>query len=69
MELIHEAIRLIFEICMYVLGIIAVLYIVWKLKKANAIIENAKGLPGGSRYIHPMEEEAEYEEMSWKANA
>lgn len=69
MELVHEAIQLIFEICVYVFGIVAVLYVIWKLKKADDIIENAKSLSGGSKYIHPMEEEAEYEEMSWKANA
>ena len=69
MELIHEAIRLVLDICFYLLAIFAVLYTLWKLKQANDIVERAKNIQGGSKYIHPMEEEAEYEEMSWKANA
>jgi len=72
----HPAIEMGFQIWSYIGGTFLALTIVNKIIKlprrfsaANQTIENAKYLPGGSKYIHPMEEEREYEELSWKTNA
>lgn len=69
----HPAIELAVQVWGYICAIAGVLWIIIKLKAkfegANDVIEQAKFLPGGSKYIHPMEEEAEYEELSWKAHA
>lgn len=65
---LHPAIELVVEIGGYLAGIALVLWIIGKIMKANDVIEGAKHIPGGSKYIHPMEEEAEYEEQYERLN-